>query len=441
MIAVLGVAASDRPPVVSHLSAWAASQDGAAARPEGSSDGTFVDAAWLRAKLGVDGAGIGIATIDSGISPAHDDLRSVRVVHWADFVSHLPVPYDDYGHGTHVAGIIAGAGPGARGARAGIAPGADLIVLKALDGAGRGQISDVVAAVDYAVANRARYNIRVINLSVAAGVYESYRTDPLAQAALRAVSAGIVVVAAAGNFGLSPTGEPLPASIAAPGNAPWVLTVGATDDMGTLSRSDDVVAAFSSRGPSAIDETPKPDLVAPGVGVVSAADPASTLYFNHWRARVWGTGRAESQPYLRLSGTSMAAPIVTGMIALMLQAAPQLTPNAVKAILQFTAEPRAGAAASAQGAGLLNARGAVALARQVTARSTAPGALEETAGGTARWGRQILWGVRRVAVDELPLTTMAWDLDVLWGAGSNPRGEPITWDGPCTPERTDCAAR
>ena len=122
-------------------------------------------------------------------------------MHWADFVTHQPVPYDDYGHGTHVAGIIAGTGADSGGGRRGIAPGADLIVLKALDGTGNGHISDVIAAVDYAIANRERFNIRVLNLSVAAGVYESYRTDPLAQAALRAVRAGIVVVAAAGNFG------------------------------------------------------------------------------------------------------------------------------------------------------------------------------------------------------------------------------------------------
>jgi serine protease AprX len=430
VIAILGATAADRPRVASHRAVRAASLEAAAAHPESAGNSAFVDAAWLRGKLGVDGAGIGIATIDSGIALGHDDLRSVRVVHWADFVSHLPVPYDDYGHGTHVAGIIAGAGAGPGGASTGIAPRADLIVLKALDGAGNGQISDVVAAVDYAVAHRARYNIRAINLSVAAGVHQSHQTDPLAQAALRAVRAGIVVVAAAGNFGLSPAGEPRSRSIAAPGNAPWVLTVGASDGMGTLTRSDDVVASFSSRGPAAIDETPKPDIVAPGVGVVSAADPASTLYSNHWRARMWGTGRTESQPYLRLSGTSMAAPIVTGMIALMLQAAPQLTPNAVKGILQFTAEPSPGAPSSAQGAGLLNARGAVALARQVADRSADPAALEETAGGTARWGRQILWGARRVSADQLPLATAAWEVDVLWGARSTPRGEPITWPAP-----------
>ena len=402
--------------------------------------GSLIGSGWLRENLGVDGAGVGVAMIDSGISPSHDDLGPGRVVHWADFVAHQPVAYDDYGHGTHVAGIIAGTGVDSGGGRRGIAPGADLIVLKALDGTGNGHISDVIAAVDYAVANRERFNIRVLNLSVAAGVYESYLTDPLAQAALRAVRAGIVVVAAAGNFGQSPSGDAQYGSIAAPGNAPWVLTVGAADDKGTPDRADDVVAVFSSRGPAAIDGTPKPDLVAPGVGIESAAEPSSTLYSIQPRARVWGVANTVSQPYLRLSGTSMAAPVVTGTIALMLQADPELTPNAVKAILQFTAEPRANTDQSTQGAGLLNARGAVALARQLTARPTDATALEEMAGGTTQWSRQIIWGAQRVVGDAMAPSIKAWELDVTWGAETSSHGEPITWDALCLTARSGCGA-
>ena len=146
-----------------------------------------------------------MATIDSGVSGWHDDLDG-RVVHFADFVNAQRLPYDDYGHGTHVAGIIAGSGLDSGGERRGIAPGAHLVVLKALDVTGNGYSSNVIAAIDYAIANRAAYNIRVLNLSVAAGVDQSFWKDPLTLAAKRAVDAGIVVVAAAGNHGRGPAG-------------------------------------------------------------------------------------------------------------------------------------------------------------------------------------------------------------------------------------------
>ena len=384
--------------------------------------------------LGVDGSGIGVATIDSGISAEHETIATGRVVHWMDFVTHQDVPYDDYGHGTHVAGIIAASDSGDG---RGVAPGADLIVLKALDGTGSGKVSDVIAAVDYAIANRDRFNIRVINLSVAAGVYESYHTDPLAQAALRAVRAGIVVVAAAGNFGRAPDGEPQPGTIAAPGNAPWVLTVGASDDRATPDPADDVVASFSSRGPTAIDGLPKPDLIAPGVGIEAAADPASALFALRPRGRVWGDGHA-GLPSLRLSGTSMAAPVVAGTVALIAQAAPGLTPNAIKAILEFTAQPRAGEDDEAQGTGLLNIRGAIALARQLSTQPVDWSSLEAATGGTRSWSHRIIWGAQRVTGDVLPRAIRAWDLDVPWGDDGRATGEAVTWAALCTPERLGC---
>jgi subtilisin family serine protease len=136
----------------------------------------------------------------------------------------------------------------------------------------------------------------------------------------------------------------------------------------------------------------------------------------------------------------MAAPVVTGTIALMLQADPQLTPNAVKAILQFTAEPRVNTDLATQGAGLLNARGAVAVARQLTTRPESATALEEMAGGTGRWGRLIIWGPRRVVGDAIRASMAAWDLDVTWGADTTPSGEPIDWSALCAPERSRCGA-
>src|SRR6187551_2342770 len=225
--------------------------------------GATIGATWVRENLGLDGTGIGIALIDSGVANWHDDLGNGRVSRFVDFVNFQPAAYDDYGHGTHVAGIIAGDGHDSEGRRHGIAPGATLLVEKVLDAAGQGYISNVIAAIDYAVANKDELNIRVINLSVAAGVYESYTTDPLTLAAKRAVDAGIVVVSAAGNLGKNKLGQLQYGGITSPGNAPWVLTVGAYSHEGTLRRSDDVVAAYSSRGPSAIDFEAKPDVVAP----------------------------------------------------------------------------------------------------------------------------------------------------------------------------------
>src|SRR5207237_5589922 len=188
------------------------------------------------------------------------------------------VAYDDYGHGTHVAGIIAGNGFDSGGARSGIAPAARLVVIKALDGSGQGRISNVIAAFDYVVGHQRDLNIRVVNLSVAAGVYESYYSDPLTLAAKRAVDRGIVVVAAAGNAGRNRNGGTQYGAITAPGNAPWVLTVGASSTMGTIDRGDDTIAAFSSRGPTAVDRAAKPDVVAPGVGTESLSNPASSMY-------------------------------------------------------------------------------------------------------------------------------------------------------------------
>ncbi len=302
-----------------------------------------VGATAVRQELGYDGAGVGIAVIDSGITSWHDDLTNSahsaqRVDRFVDFVNGRHNAYDDYGHGTHVAGIAAGNGFDSSGARSGIAPRAHLTVLKVLDASGSGRISDVVAALDYAVSNKDELHIRVINLSVATGVYESYNADPLTLAAQRAVAAGIVVVAAAGNNGRSAIGTTQYAGVTAPGNAPWVLTVGASSHMGTIDRSDDTMAAFSSRGPGAIDFGAKPDLVAPGVGIESLSNPVSALYSIDSEFLLNGTVPTSYLPYLSLTGTSMSTPVVSGTVALMLQANPSLTPNAVKAVLQYTAQ-------------------------------------------------------------------------------------------------------
>ena len=162
-----------------------------------------VGALTVHHRMGYTGAGIGVAVIDSGVAPSHDDLRyagstTQRVVKFVDFIGTGTTAYDDWGHGTHVAGIIAGNGYDSHGARTGVAPNATLVALKALDREGKGRISSIIAALDWAVANRVAYNIRVINMSLGAGVFESYNTDPLTLAAKRAVDARIVDVSYGG---------------------------------------------------------------------------------------------------------------------------------------------------------------------------------------------------------------------------------------------------
>jgi serine protease AprX len=389
-----------------------------------------VGAPFVWSSLGFDGAGVGVAIIDSGVTAWHDDLHQ-RVAHFADFVNQRATAYDDYGHGTHVAGVIAGSGYDSNGARRGIAPGASVVVLKVLDAAGDGYISNVIAAINYAVERRADFNIRVINLSVAAGVYESYTTDPLTLACKRAVEAGLVVVTASGNLGRDAEGRPQRGGVTAPGNAPWVLTVGATDHRRTAARDDDRVAPFSSRGPSAIDGSAKPDVVAPGVGIESLADADSLLFGTHPDARRWGSVETATEPYLTLTGTSMASPVVSGTIALMLQANPSLTPNLVKAIVQFTAEERSAYSHLSQGAGFLNARGAVQLSHSLANR------LASTAKDPTAWSRHIIWGNRRIGGGVLKAAANAWAPGVVWGAAAAADGDGIVWGTRCAAPECD----
>lgn len=393
--------------------------------------GATIGSTWARQNLGIDGSGVNVAIIDSGVASWHDDLDPQRILKFVDFVDFQTAAYDDYGHGTHVAGIIAGNGYDSGGARTGVAPGARLVVLKVLDADGNGYISNVIAALDYAVQRRAELNIRVVNLSVAAGVYQSYTTDPLTLAAKRAVESGIVVVTAAGNFGKNDSGGSQYGGITAPGNAPWVLTVGASSHNGTVMRSDDSIAPFSSRGPTYIDYSAKPDIVAPGVGIESLTEAGTLLYATHPSARLWGTLDTATPPYLSLSGTSMAAPVVAGTVALMMQANPTLTPNLVKAILQYTAEHRAKIDDLTQGGGFLNARGAVQLALAL-AHPDAPALPVDP----TPWNRHINWGNHRIGGGLLQPGANAWGTTVTWGAALTTTGDHVNWGTACA--TADC---
>lgn len=382
--------------------------------------------------LGFTGEGIGVAVIDSGVATWHDDLTeprgrsgrfgNQRVSRFVDFVNGQQLPYDDHGHGSHVAGIILGNGYDSNGRHAGMAPDASLVALKVLDKDGKGTVSNIIAALDWVAVNARAYNIRVVNLSAGAGVSESYWTDPLTIAAKHLVDRGIVVVAASGNLGKNAEGEHQYGGILSPGNAPWVLTVGASSTEGTAKRSDDVMAAFSSSGPTRGDYLAKPDLVAPGYGILSLAVPGSTLYAANQAFLVRGERRTANPPYLALSGTSMAAPQVSGVVALMLQANPSLTPNLVKAILQYTAQSYPEYSPLEQGAGFLDALSAVRLST-FYAKNT-PGAtmpIEPT------WSRHIVWGNHLIAGGSLDPLGNAWSSSVVWGATSLASGDNIVW--------------
>ena len=294
----------------------------------------------------VTGRGIGIAILDSGIAP-HPDLAD-RVLVNLDFVDPEGDGTDRYGHGTHAAGIAAGRPTsGSVAGYPGVAPGAHLLNLRVLDKEGRGHASSVMAAIDWTIANRERYAIRVLNISLGGAVSQTYQHDPLALAVERAVAHGLVVVCSAGNHGKTGDGTKVFGGITTPGNTPAALTVGAVNTFGSVVRSDDGVASYSSRGPTAFDYVIKPDVAAPGNRVVSLQAPGSYLPVSYPELQVPGG-------YLELSGTSMSAAMVSGAVALLLETNPALTPRQVKAALQLTASPVANAGLIAAGAGSIN---------------------------------------------------------------------------------------
>src|SRR6266852_1652061 len=228
-------------------------------------------AAW---QAGWDGTGIGVAVIDSGIT-YHSDLYStggsgakLRIIYSQDFVGGGTNDY--YGHGEHVAGIIAGSGKDSNYSGytrhfKGIAPNANLINLRVLDQNGQGTDSGVISAIQVAISVQNKYHIRVMNLSLGRQVFESYTLDPLCQAVEAAWKAGIVVVAAAGNYGRDNSmGTEGYATITSPGNDPYVITVGAMKTEGSTLRSNSLIASYSSKGPTLLDHVVKPDIVAPG---------------------------------------------------------------------------------------------------------------------------------------------------------------------------------
>jgi hypothetical protein len=211
-----------------------------------------------------------------------------------------------------------------------------------------------------------------------------------------------------------------------------VLTVGATTTNGTPGRDDDTMARFSSRGPTYLDWAAKPDLAAPGVGTVSLADPASRYYTSKATHLIGGPHATAYAPYLSLTGTSMAAPVVSGTIALMLEANPRLTPNAIKAILQYTAFRQANYDALTQGAGFLNSLGAVQFSQTWDDIHVGDAHSADPA-----WSRQIIWGNRRVSGWRLLPWANAWSRATVWGVEKSASGEHIGWGTTCRRECDD----
>jgi len=405
---------------------------GAGGAPSSMRTGVSADAQSLRRTLGLPaiargGRGVGVAVIDSGIAPMPDLARQITAFY--DFTAGgiATAPSDAYGHGTHVAGLIAGSGQLSMGGYAGIAPEVRLIGMKVLDGNGQGYASHALAAIEFAIDHRVELGIDVINLSLGHPVLEPPADDPLVQAVERATAAGIVVVASAGNFGRRP-GQAAAgyAGIASPGNAPSAVTVGALRTRDTAARRDDSVAPFSSRGPTWFDGQIKPDLVAPGHELVATMSPAAAL-FRASSARLAGS-------YAALSGTSMAAAVTSGVVALMIEArrlaagTTALTPNTVKMALQYTAVAVARRESGVpkqleQGAGGLNAAAAIELARAIEAdvpvgqhwlaRGVTP--VTRIDGVPEPWARQVIWGDRLIWGEALNRRQRGWTSAVTWG--------------------------
>jgi serine protease AprX len=363
---------------------------------------------------GLDGQGIGVAVVDTGIQ-AHRDLlreKGLPPVVEVEVVGHENGLADYFGHGTHVAGIINGNGASSTGAGAfrtfkGLAPGARLISIRALQPDGSGYTSDILAGIDWAIRYRVAHNIRVLNLSLGHPVYESYTTDPLCRAVRAAGNAGILVVVAAGNDGGVGSGF---GTITSPANEPSALTVGAMDDSNTVTTGDDVLAWYSSKGPTLIDFVSKPDIVAPGTWLVSLRATGSYLDAAHHDLTLQigdymndPANAAKDGAYYTLSGTSMAAPMVSAAAALMFQKDPSLSPATVKARLMKSAVKDAYLAFET-GAGYLDV--AAALEASGYARSAdSPASVLVSGGDISLYETGLIWGGEM------------WASSAVWGGG------------------------
>ncbi len=383
------------------------------AAPAPRSSDTIRDAAWYGAPS--------VAVVDSGIQP-HVDLPISQIRAYKDFVTGSGRPVDGCGHGTHVAGIIAGSGAASGGAYAGIAPGVDIVALRVLGDDCSGRTSDVIDALEWIAKNHDKYQIKVVNLSLGHAVLESIFTDPLVQAVERLSRRGVVVVTAAGNKGINPvTGTPGYGGVGVPCNAPSATCVGSLNTKSTAKFSDDMVADSSSRGPTRFDFLAKPDLIAAGVNIVSLAAPGSFLYENYPLLRV--EDAYGKNGYFNLSGTSMASPAVAGAAIKLLQANRRLSANTVKMALQFTARILNRTDILTQGAGALNLAGGLTLAAAIDPtvklgkgwlRTNVTTRNRDANGQMITWGQRIIYGDRFMQPRYAGIRLFRWSDDIVW---------------------------
>ena len=417
------------------------------------------------------GRGIGVAVIDSGIS-GHEDLTDgnwqFRVRHSENFTTSQQQP-DTYGHGTHIAGIIGGRS--ANGAWytknfRGIAPEAHFINMVVLDRWGRGRESDVIAAINRTVQLRQQrpdLNIRVLNLSLGKPVRQRYTVDPLCLAVERAWKAGIVVVTSAGNEGRNNSANTQGyGTISSPGNSPFVITVGAMRTKGTETRSDDEMTSYSSKGPTLLDRIVKPDLVAPGnqIAATVALDGRMRNDFigNSVNKNVYEQNGPNQlgDRYFWMSGTSMAAPMVSGAAAVLLHKDGSLTPDQVKYRLMKTAFKGFNSVSTstdnatntqytiqndifAVGAGYLDIAAALVNSEKPTRSAASPSARFNPSTrkveivNTAVPGQSLLWGDSTIPWNTvwgnrlLAGSSVLWGDSVVWGDITRTNGTSVLW--------------
>lgn len=394
--------------------------------------------------VNTNGTGVRIAIIDSGIGseyvpgPGHtadkefaDQNGVTRIAAFKDYTGQtscakVSCAYDDVGHGTHIAGLIAGSGFYSGYQFQGVAPNANLLILKVL-GVNGGLESDVIHAIQDAITAKAQ----IINLSLGRKITTPAKFDMLVQAVEAASRAGVAVVISAGN------GGPKYATISTPGNAPSAITVGAADGKTTITRDDDYVIGFSSRGPTWYDGFAKPDVIAPGVNLFADAAKDSVLAVSAQQQTTPKLTLYETvgtANLIRLSGTSMSAAVATGVVALEIDAnfnqrqAP-LTPNTARAILEYTAVKVVKADALTQGAGQINGAGAEQLAGSIdtTVQTgswwlTSPVTPSSRIGSqTYTWAQNIIWGTSVIGGQFIFYKNLAWDDNIIWGTSISAR--------------------